>query len=422
MEEITPTEPSTEAVIEELGRILNSPELASSPQLSLLLRHVVETTLRGELDALKESAIALGVFRRPPDYDPKVDPIVRVEARRLRTKLDAYYAGRGRHDPVRIRLPKGGYVPVFSEAVMPAQIMEPAAALPSAARRREIRRAPFVAMAAGLVVVMAVALALSMVFMAPQGQPPDLVEAFWAGMLRGPQSCVLVPADSGLVMLQNIEQRTIPLNEYMTGAYLDKADDVTAAPVVFGTRRYTSIVDLQFGVRLEARAVKHGGDVRVRYARDLRPDDIKGANLIFLGAKTSNPWVELYEDQMTIRIVYDDAQKMARILNLSPQKGEQPSYQTDGTGEVYGVITYHPNQHGSGQVLTIGGTTVAGTEAAADFVLNNDRIRPYLEQAKTKDGIGGFDILVQSRNLAGTAPLAQVVAFHTEQARGRAVQ
>ena len=105
--------PSTETVRDQLERVLASQVLAGSDQLKRLLRLVVERTLDGQPALLKEYNLGLEVFQRPPDYDPKVDPIVRVQARRLRAKLDEYYTGEGAADPLVIQIPKGAYTPVF---------------------------------------------------------------------------------------------------------------------------------------------------------------------------------------------------------------------------------------------------------------------------------------------------------------------
>lgn len=92
-----------------LARILASRFFTSSPRLSQFLRHVVAHSLEGDLADLKEVSIGMAVFGKSPSYDPKEEPIVRVEARRLRTRLDQYYADAGATDPIRIHLPKGGY-------------------------------------------------------------------------------------------------------------------------------------------------------------------------------------------------------------------------------------------------------------------------------------------------------------------------
>jgi adenylate cyclase len=102
------------AVRDQLARAVNSPGFVSSPRLCRFLTHIVNRTLDGDIDSLKEFSIAMEVFDRSSEYDPNIDAIVRVEARRLRTKLKAYYEeGPGTVDPVLIGLRPGSYVPVF---------------------------------------------------------------------------------------------------------------------------------------------------------------------------------------------------------------------------------------------------------------------------------------------------------------------
>ena len=85
----------------------------SSPRLERFLRYIVEQTLAGNGDQLQEAVIGLEVYDRGPNYDPKADSIVRVEARRLRKALAEYYAAEGQNDRVVIEVPKGRYVPEF---------------------------------------------------------------------------------------------------------------------------------------------------------------------------------------------------------------------------------------------------------------------------------------------------------------------
>jgi len=79
------------------------------------LRFTIEESMAGRAADLKETTIGLAVFDRAPDYDPRVDPIVRVEARRLREKLSQYYSTEGRNDRIAIELPRGGYAPTVRE-------------------------------------------------------------------------------------------------------------------------------------------------------------------------------------------------------------------------------------------------------------------------------------------------------------------
>jgi hypothetical protein len=103
--------PDDEAVRKELANVLNSPGFARNERLSRFLRFIVKRHLEGRDVELKESVIAIEVYGRQPDYNPKLDPIVRTEARRLRVRLSDYYKGVGADAAVIIDLPKGGYVP-----------------------------------------------------------------------------------------------------------------------------------------------------------------------------------------------------------------------------------------------------------------------------------------------------------------------
>lgn len=97
-----------------LGRILSSDGFRAAPQLSSFLSFVVERTVEGRAAELKGYTIAVEALGRPADFNPQIDPIVRVEAGRLRRALTQYYSGEGQADPVQISMPVGAYVPAFS--------------------------------------------------------------------------------------------------------------------------------------------------------------------------------------------------------------------------------------------------------------------------------------------------------------------
>ncbi len=96
-----------------LEGVLASSVLQRSPQLQRLLRYLVEETLAGHGDRLKEYVLGVEIFGRPASYDPRLDSLVRVEARRLRGTLETYYRSDGVCDPIVIELQKGSYVPSF---------------------------------------------------------------------------------------------------------------------------------------------------------------------------------------------------------------------------------------------------------------------------------------------------------------------
>lgn len=98
---------------EELTRVLSGHEFRSSKRSQDFLRYVVEHTLDGHSETLKERTIGIEVFGRPVSYDPSEDATVRVKAGEVRKRLGMYYAAEGLHNPVRIDLPAGTYIPEF---------------------------------------------------------------------------------------------------------------------------------------------------------------------------------------------------------------------------------------------------------------------------------------------------------------------
>src|SRR5579862_5045699 len=111
---------SDEQVRAALDRVLAAPEFVNAARLSRFLRFAVEKALAGGSSELKEYLLGAEVFDRGPDFDPRLDPIVRVEAGRLRGKLQEYYEGGGQNEPVRIVFRKGSYAPTFEAATPPA--------------------------------------------------------------------------------------------------------------------------------------------------------------------------------------------------------------------------------------------------------------------------------------------------------------
>lgn len=136
--------PPAAAIRVQLDRILSSAAFPAGERRRAFLRFVVEEALAGRAEKLKGVAIAIAVFGRDETFDQQVDPVVRLEARRLRRDLDSYYVAAGQADPIRISIPKGGYVPLFTAVTSGIHAEATAAAVPPgpprAAGLRGLRR------------------------------------------------------------------------------------------------------------------------------------------------------------------------------------------------------------------------------------------------------------------------------------------
>jgi serine/threonine-protein kinase len=123
----SPLQPDA-AVLEHLERLLTSPTFQQGDRLKRFLRFIVLEAVAGRRHELKEYVIGVQVFGKEDTFDPRTDPIVRVQARRLRAKLVRYYREEGRADETVIELPKGGYAPVFKQRDAPVLIKRSVAA------------------------------------------------------------------------------------------------------------------------------------------------------------------------------------------------------------------------------------------------------------------------------------------------------
>ncbi|MGH9718620.1 MAG: hypothetical protein ACRD8O_00275, partial [Bryobacteraceae bacterium] len=128
-----------DAVQAQLQRILSSKSFATSARLTRFLRFTVTAALEGRAAELKEYVIGVGVFDRKASFDPRVEPIVRVEARRLRAKLRQYYETDGQLDALIIDFPKGSYTPKFRSR----DAVDPAASQPAAPSHNTVAVLPF---------------------------------------------------------------------------------------------------------------------------------------------------------------------------------------------------------------------------------------------------------------------------------------
>jgi TolB-like protein len=182
------TPPTEDEVLRTLGRILASPSFPASERRRAFLRFIVDETLAGRADRLKGFAIAVEVYDRDETFDSQSDPVVRLEARRLRRDLDVYYAEAGRSEPIRISIPKGGYQPHFDRtdalevavAAAPREVPRPAgepATPPAAGGPRSIRRINLAALAFSLVAATAIGFVIAFGLGVGKQASPSVTEA-----------------------------------------------------------------------------------------------------------------------------------------------------------------------------------------------------------------------------------------------------
>jgi len=416
-------------------RIIHSSTFAKSERLSSFLSCICDLTLSGRASEINEQKIGTSVFGRPPDYDSSVDGIVRPQASRLRQRLNLYFSGEGADEPIRITLPRGSYVPVFEPhsapkpAVIPPDVPEavPSVLVPSdvTATPAPRRRSSNVAWTLGiLLLILLLAFCVRTMTLEPANAPSasnvPTFHPFWSLLLNPDRRSMIVPSDTGLVMWQGATKQSVDLSGYMSGSYRAQSAGESSKgqvdPADLASRRYTSIVDLNIVKEFTQIADSQKTKLQLTYARDLRPNDLKEANVVLIGAPAANPWVELFEPQMNF--VFSEARiRQYTVLNRVP-KGTEPANWTsdydDAHHRVYGVVAFLPNLSGAGSVLILEGTSMAGTECAWDFVSDDSSLLPFLNRIRRADGtIPHFQLVLDSINLTGSSVKRNVLAWRT---------
>ena len=412
-------------------RIVASRSFAKSALLSRFLLYVCEREITGRTHEISEHQIGVRVFGRRPGYSAGEDNIVRNYARQLRQRLQQYFQEEGKEEELHVSIPRGKYVPIFSGKnssewpllLAPERESDEDAGEPlldpqphPAASSQRSKRNRYLLFAAP--VLLLVALLITWLVARSVARPASgLPGPLWAQIFDKNHQTLLVPSDDGIVMIQNLTGHLIPLFEYITRDYLSVKSpyNIDAQNMQdLDAQRYTNVTDLNAVLRFSRLPEAESGHFVVRYARELRMEDLKDANAILLGSRYSNPWVELFEKNLNFAFVYDPHPNASHIVNRRPQPGELPTYENDAAGpshRTYGVIGFVPNLNNTGSVLLVEGLTMAGTQAAVDTLFNGEIMRPLLGQFRNADGsLNPFEILIETRSFGSDSPQASIVA------------
>ena len=414
-------------------RIAAAPGFAKSARLSSLLLYIVRQSLQGKDEELNEQFIGERVFGRPIGYDPRDDNIVRAHASRLRQRLEIYFREEGKEEALRITIPRGSYVPLF-ERTGPPLSSEPHSPAPLEPIAEEQLTPPpakppwrlqigWGRLALGLVCIFLLALPITklvrarLALVAAQSKCPT--QKLWSAIFNGNSDTLIVPADSSLVVLKALTGHRVSIADYASGRYLSQIDcEKPCDPQLLQTlaqHRYTSLADLKFAVDLTHMPEAVPGRTEIRYARDLQLDDLKQANLILIGSLEADPWLELFQRQMNFVLQDDKLKGPLEIENRKPLAGEVADYiydEKDPSHRGFASVAFLPNLSGSGNVLIVQGFTLAGTQAAAEFVSSDRNFDALFNPiVGSRQALPHFEILLKTMDVNGLASPPAILAY-----------
>jgi hypothetical protein len=220
------------------------------------------------------------------------------------------------------------------------------------------------------------------------------------------------------MMEQELLGNKIPLDEYLSNSYrfhsASISDDKTRQFVeLMHTHNTGAIADFEVAKKIFALAPGYTS-VRFGSARDYIPEEVRNHNLVLIGSRAANPWVDLFKDRLVFSIERDPSTGVTFIRNRDPRSGERSLYQknsNDGQSTVYSVIAYIPNLDKASTALLIGGSDSQGTKAAGDFIAYEQGLQQIFARLH---GAAHFQILLRSNRVAGTTLQTEIVEIHGE--------
>jgi hypothetical protein len=390
---------SEEAVRTELERVLASPEFRSSRRCQDFLKFVVERTLAGQPEVLKERTIGIEVFGRPTSYDTSADGIVRINASEVRKRLAVYYAPPERQSEMRITLPVGTYVPQFcgngksaAEAGLRVADAVPlgapgawgARALPIAGanQRAKSRRKA----ALWTVALVLVALIVSIRWLDLR-RSANVVDQFWNPLFQGSTPILIVPA-----YVPTYDAPTSP-----SGTYTLMRD------------QYVGGGDLLAVVQVSSMLMRMGHPYNVRMGTDVSLDDLRNTPTVLIGY-SSTQWADVTNK---FRFFVDDSSHGMIRDNGNPTDWF-PHHETaeHHTDEDYAVISraFDPETHA--MLILVSGCMQYGTEGAARMITNPDQLAAALHGAPKDWQQKNLQLVIQLDVVANSPASSKVVASY----------
>lgn len=400
---------------ELVQRIISSRTFAKSQQLQAFLLYVTKQTIIGRCDEIKEQAIGSQVLGRKPDYDPAGDNIVRVRARQLRQKIKQYFSSDGENEKLLLTMPTGGYVPVFEKRIIepPVTVLET-----KATGTWQPRWLPWAL--AGVFAVVSLTLWFRLQGNNARSQPeilPQSLRQFWSQIFsQKGDDVLLVLGDSGFALWQDLAHRNLTLADYLSAGFREPAEQIQPGMAQVASRRFTSLADVNFVTRFLPLSRSFGSRVKVRLARNIDIRDLKTGNVVLLGSRRANPWVEIFEPHIHYAYGYNIEAQRSFFRNTAPRSGEPEILARNNNGasrgESYGLVALLPNMNATGKVLLIEGLNMEGTDAAGEFLLNPQPCAVLIQHLQREIGFPGqpFEALFKLTPVAGGSANAQLVS------------
>lgn len=390
-------------VLAELERILDSPHFRNSLQSQRLLRHLVERSLEGRFEDLKERVIGVELFGRETGFDTNEDPIVRVRATEVRKRLARYYEGLAEAPPVRLELPAGAYRVEFRMAQAEAEGNPPA----PPEHRRAFSRGRM------LIVLLAVA-AAGTAFLVGH-RTPEVEDEFWAPVTEAKGKVIVCTGHPVVYRFT-----TDFLLRRMGADFLRKQTSVielrpeetlSGRDIVAIPDQYIGLGSAHATARIVSFLASRGKEADIRFGDDISFTDLRQAPAVLVSF--ANRWVFDMSRNLPLAPELGPDGKSRIVHRETGQRWELPNLQDNGrTDEDYILVTRNLASESGQGVLVVAGLTQYGSQAAGEIVTNPALLRGALASAKPGWQRRNLQMLFHVRVVNHTPGPPKLIAIH----------
>jgi hypothetical protein len=452
---------------DQVQRIVSSKTFQSAPTLQQLFRFLATRALEVHSDEIKEYTIGVEALGRKQDFDPKTDPIVRVQVYRLRQKLKEYYDLEGSQDSILVEIPKGHYLPKFEfQKPSPSNLHRVPVLEPRIGLERVGEKEPNVGISrwpTSLVVVLSALAGFAAGFWInhyshqrqPDGlrsvqsleQPTDPVKAFWASFIKEDPAPIIAYADPIFLLDGSTDlfryrhgasdDRGARVDPHLARQFASNPALVAKAGPLYFDNGYTGTGDVVAVAMLTSLFTQMGAKPAVESSYDITANDLKQHNVVLLGSTFQNIAVtQLPLKGDFLYVASDSLHDLwgGRIVNSHPQGNERTEYRTErdpATGTLladYALVSFQPGVVPGRHIVNLGGLDTKGMEGAVLLATSRSGVEelskalPQIDQANPKDKIPAFQALLRVNLAKGYQVLdSHLLAVHALKAANPAV-
>jgi hypothetical protein len=356
----TYTEEEKKAIQEQVERLLSNSHFSQSRRFPSFLRFVVDQTLLGQTDLLKERTLGIEIFGREANYDTASDPIVRVTATEIRKRIAQYYQEPGHETELRVSLPSGSYIPQFhwpqaakENGLQAVTILPPDVLVPAEPVKGESPRRQWWQPAIATVLVAALCGAALFLWRSTQHSP---FEFFWGPLVKSSEPVLFCVADQSHYSTVSLRDAADPSREKIL------EDNLTAI----------IIDDLNPIVRIAGLLQSNGKKYTLQGAGGTNLTDLRNGPTVFIGA-FDNPWTLRLTAPLRFHFANDPA--MLDFWIVDGTKPGQPSWVVNRVQQMttnnyrdFAIVARFTDSTTGKLEVVAAGVARGGTRVAAEYL------------------------------------------------------